>query len=81
MGSVIFLVFSSTSTFTFFRVFGANLVTFRVRKVDVRGKVDVQAPKSQFLYVNIDVPYVNKITLDMGYTTIDNLYFPKSVKI
>ena len=58
-----FLVFSSTSTFTFFRAFGANLVVFRMRKVDVREKVDVQAPKSQLLYVNIDVPYVNKITL------------------
>ena len=54
------MVFSSTSTFTFFRAFGASLVAFCVRKVDVRGKVDVQAPKSQLLYVNIDVPYVNK---------------------
>ena len=36
---------------------------FSLEKVDVRGKVDVQAPKSQLLYVNIDVPYVNKKTL------------------
>ena len=61
--SVFLLVFSPTSTLTFFRAFGENLVAFCVRKVDVRGKVDVQEPKSQLPYVNIDVPYVNKKTL------------------